>query len=111
MSQSEAPFACFGFEWMECGDNPLDILDESACPEVIEEKIETNYEPVRIEIDDSVLKKFNELSEDELEFAFGKFTPVESLNPYMTKLSLCSITEARFISFDQIRQICHSKVI
>ena len=34
------------------------------------------------------------LSEEELKYAFGSFTPVQSLNPYMTKLSLCSIAEA-----------------
>ena len=57
-----------------------------------------------------ILKRFNQLSQDELEFGFGEFTPVQeigqaqnndlnikfdtkskSLNPYMTKLELCSI--------------------
>ena len=57
-----------------------------------------------------ILKRFNQLSQDELEFSFGEFTPVQeigqaqnndlkikfdtkskSLNPYMTKLELCSI--------------------
>ena len=35
--------------------------------------------------------EINELSEDELKDSFGTFRPVQSLNPYMTKLSLCSI--------------------
>ena len=39
----------------------------------------------------------SELSEDELQSAFGTFTPVKSLNPYMTKLSLCSISEDEII--------------
>ena len=112
MSLSKAPLSCFGFEWIECGDNPLDVLDESACPEVIEKRIEINFEPVRIEIEDSILEKFNELSEEELEFAFGKFTPVQSLNPYMTKLSFCSITEVGLFSIARIRKICvrHTRV-
>ena len=89
---TKAPNQCFGFEWKECQNSPLDILEDSTCP-VVEEQIDTKTEPVRIELDDSLLKSFNELSEDELEFSFGKFTPVQSLNPYMTKMNLCSITE------------------
>ena len=86
------PSLCFGFEWKECADSPLDIIDQSTCEQ---ERIEINIEPVRIELDDSLLKKFNELSDVELEQAFGSFKPVQSLNPYMTKLSLCSITPVR----------------
>ena len=88
----KAPNQCFGFEWKECQNNPLDILVDTTCP-VVGEQIEIETEPVRIELDDSLLKSFNELSEDELEYSFGTFTPVQSLNPYMTKISLCSITE------------------
>ena len=84
---------CFGFEWKQCEDSPLDILDESSCP-IIEIPIESN--PVRIELDDSLLDRFNELSEDELKDSFGTFTPAQSLNPYMTKFSLCSIDQAWF---------------
>ena len=86
------PNKCIGFEWKECGESPLDVIDESTCP-VIEEQIEINTEPVRIELSESLLKSFNELSDDELELSFGSFRPVQSLNPYMTKLSLCSITQ------------------
>ena len=86
------PFKCFGFEWKTCGESPLDILDQSTCP-IIEEPIKINSEPVRIELDDSLIKSFNELSDDELELAFGSFRPVQSLNPYMTKLDLCSIEQ------------------
>ena len=99
----KAPNKCFGFEWKECQNSPLDILDESTCP-VVEDQIETETEPVRIELDDSLLKSFNELSEDELEFSFGKFTPVQSLNPYMTKLSLCSITEVG-LKYSKVNQL------
>ena len=88
----KAPFKCFGFEWKTCGESPLDILDQSTCP-IIEEPITINSEPVRIELDDSLIKSFNELSDDELELAFGSFRPVQSLNPYMTKLDLCSIEQ------------------
>ena len=61
----------------------------SNCP--ITEQIKIESKPVRIELDNSLLERFNELSEDELKDSFGTFTPVESLNPYMTKLSMCSI--------------------
>ena len=98
-----APYNCYGFEWKECQNSPLDILYDSTCP-VVEEQIETKTEPVRIELDDSLLKSFNELSEDELEFSFGKFTPVQSLNPYMTKLSLCSITEVG-LKYSKVNQL------
>ena len=84
------PFKCFGFEWKECDDSPLDILDESNCL-IIEEQIPIETKPVRIELDDSLLDRFNELSEDELKDSFGTFRPVQSLNPYMTKLTICSI--------------------
>ena len=71
----------------------LDIIDESTCP-LMEEQIQMISKPLRIELDDSLLSSFNELSNEELEFVFGAFRPVKSLNPYMTKLSLCSITQA-----------------
>ena len=93
LNPKKAPYTCFGFEWQECEDSPLDILDESKC--LIEEQITIESKPVRIELDGSLLDRFNELSEDELKDSFGTFTPVESLNPYMTKLSLCSIEQAR----------------
>jgi len=92
VSPNKDPFKCFGFEWKECDESPLDVIDEDTCP-VIEERIEINTEPVRIELSKSLLKSFNELSDDELETSFGSFRPVQSLNPYMTKLSLCSITQ------------------
>ena len=83
---------CFGFEWKQCEDSSLDILDESTCP-IIEEQVPIESNPVRIELDDSLLDRFNELSEDELKDSFGTFTPVQSLNPYMTKVSMCSIDQ------------------
>ena len=92
MVLNKEPNKCIGFEWKECGDSLLDIIDEDTCP-VIEERIESNTEQVRIELNESLLKSFNELSDDELELSFGSFQPVQSLNPYMTKLSLCSITQ------------------
>ena len=82
----------FGFEWKQCEDSPLDILDESNCPIIEQVPMESN--PVRIELDDSLLDRFNELSEDELKDSFGTFTPAQSLNPYMTKFSMCSIEQA-----------------
>ena len=85
------PYSCFGFEWKQCEDSLLDILDESNC-QIIEEKVPIESNPVRIELDDTLLDRFNELSEDELKDSFGTFTPVQSLNPYMTKLSLCSFS-------------------
>ena len=85
----KAPFECYGFEWKECVASSLDILDDSNCP-IIEEQIIIESKPVRIELEDSLLDRFNELSEDELKESFGTFTPVQSLNPYMTKLSICS---------------------
>ena len=88
----KAPNLCFGFEWQECGENSFDIIDQSTCEE---KRIEVDIDPVRIELDNSLIKKFNELSDVELEQAFGSFKPVQSLNPYMTKLSLCSITQVR----------------
>ena len=88
----KAPFKCFGFEWKTCDESPLDILDQSTCP-IIEEPVKINSEPIRIELDDSLIKSFNELSDDELELAFGSFRPVQSLNPYMTKLDLCSVKQ------------------
>ena len=87
-------YKCFGFEWKQCGDSPLDILDESNC-QIIEEQVPIESKPVRIELDNSLLDRFNELSEDELKDSFGTFTPVQSLNPYMTKLSMCLIEQAR----------------
>ena len=87
------PSSCYGFEWKQCEDSPLDILDESNCP-IIEEQVPIESNPVRIELDDSLLDRFNELSEDELKDSFGTFTPAQSLNPYMTKLSMCSIEQA-----------------
>jgi len=84
------PYSCYGFEWEQCEDSPLDILDESNCP-IIEAQVPIESNPVRIELDDSLLDRFNELSEEELKDLFGIFTPVQSLNPYMTKLSTCSI--------------------
>ena len=84
--------SCFGFEWKQCEYSQLDILDESNCP-IIEEQVPIESNPVRIELDDSLLDRFNELSEDELKDLFGIFTPVKSLNPYMTKLSICSINK------------------
>ena len=92
------PYKCFGFEWKECDDSPLDILDESDCP-IIEEQIPIETKPVRIELDDSLLDRFNELSEDELKDSFGTFRPVQSLNPYMTKLIICSIKKDGLVEF------------
>ena len=83
---------CYGFEWKECERSPLDIIDISTCP-VAEKQVAIESKPVRIELDDSLIKSFNELSDDELALAFGKFTPVQSLNAYITKLSLCSVTQ------------------
>ena len=39
-------------------------------------QVEIESKPVRVEFDDELLQSFNELSNDELEMAFGKFTPV-----------------------------------
>ena len=86
-------YKCFGFEWKECEDSPLDILDESSCS-IIEENVPIESNPVRVDLDDSLLDRFNELSEDELKDSFGTFTPAQSLNPYMTKVSMCSIDQA-----------------
>ena len=83
---------CYGFEWKECEKSTLDIIDISTCS-VIEERVEIDSNPIRIELDDSLIESFNELSDDELKLAFGEFTPVQSLNAYITKLSLCSITQ------------------
>ena len=80
---------------MECEDSPLDILDQSNCS-IIEEKIESK--PIRIDLHDSLLERFNELSEDELKDSFGTFTPVQSLNPYMTRVSMCTIEQERLNS-------------
>ena len=68
-------------------------MDESNCP-IIDELVPIESKPVRIELDSSLLDRFNELSEDELKESFGSFTPVESLNPYMTRVNLCSIEQA-----------------
>ena len=95
MKLKKDPNKCFGFEWKQCDASPLDILDESNCPFIEEEEVPIESKPVRIELDDSLLDRFNELSEDELKDYFGTFAPVESLNPYMTRVSLCSIEQAR----------------
>ena len=87
------PYTCFVFEWKKCQNSPLDILEESNCP-IIEEQVPIERNPVRIELDDSLLDRFNELSEDELKDSLGTFTPAQSLNPYMTKFSMCSIDQA-----------------
>ena len=79
---------------MECEDSPLDILEQSNCP-IIEEQVRIESNPIRIDLHDSLLERFNELSEDELKDSFGTFTPAQSLNPYMTKFSMCSIDQAR----------------
>ena len=94
MNSNKDPYTCFGFEWKECEDSPLDVLDESNCP-IIEEQNPNDSKPVRIELDGSLLNRFNELSEDELKDSFGIYTPIQSLNPYMTKVSMCSIDQAR----------------
>ena len=69
-------------------------MNESNCPIIEEEQVTIESNPVRIELDDSLLDRFNELSEDELKESFGSFTPAQSLNPYMTKLSMCSVEQA-----------------
>ena len=89
----KAPDECYGFEWKECEDSSLDILEESNCPIIEEVPIESN--PISIELDDSLLDRYNEFSEEELEDWFGTFVPVQSLNPYMTKVSMCSIEKVR----------------
>ena len=94
----KAPYKCYGFEWQECEKSLLDILDQSSCPD-IEEPVSVESKPVRIELDDSLLDRFNELSEDELIDYFGTFAPVESLNPYMTRVDMCSIGQARLEKF------------
>ena len=76
---------------MECEDSPLDILEQSNCSIIV--RIESK--PIRIDLHDSLLERFNELSEDELKDSFGTFTPVQSLNPYMTRVSMCTIEQAR----------------
>ena len=86
------PYSCHGFEWKQCEDNPLDILDDSNCL-IIEEQVRIESNPVRIQLDDSLLDRFNELSEDELKDSFGTFTPAQSLNPYMTKVRMCSVEQ------------------
>ena len=100
MNLKKDSYECFGFEWKQCEDSTLDILNESNCPIIV--PIESN--PVRIELDDSLLDRFNELSEDELKDSFGTFTPAQSLNPYMTKVSLCSIEQAWLAGFVFIRE-------
>ena len=87
-------YKCVGFEWKGCEKSPLDVLDDSNCA-IIEELVLIESKPVRIELDDSLLDRFNELSEDELIDYFGTFAPAESLNPYMTRFSMCSIEQAR----------------
>ena len=104
------PYSCYLFEWKQCEGSPLDILDESNCP-IIEEQVPMESNPVRIELDDSLLDRFNELSEDELKDSFGTFTPAQSLNPYMTKLSMCSIEQAwlaLFIFYESFLLASHS---
>ena len=84
------------FGWKRCDTNPLTNLDKRIC--VSEGKRnKVQLKPVRIELDNSLVEKFNELSEDELKLVFGTFTPVQSLNPYMTKLSFCTITQETFL--------------
>ena len=89
MNPKKALYNCSGFEWKQCEDSPLDVLDESNCTIIEEVSIESN--PISIELDDSLLDRYNEFSEEELEDWFGTFTPVQSLNPYMTKVRICSI--------------------
>ena len=95
---------CYVFEWKECEKSPLDIIDISSCP-VIEEHVKIESNPVRIELDDSLIESFNELSDDELKLAFGEFTPVQSLNAYITKLSLCSITQVELSQYN-VQKCC-----
>ena len=92
VDSDNAPNKCFGFEWKECGESPLNIIDQTTCP-IIEDRFDIDLEPVRIELADSLIKSFNTLSDDELVLAFGSFRPVQSLNPYMTKLNLCSVKQ------------------
>ena len=73
-------------------------LSISSCPPVEEVPEPPSAQEFRIHISDDVLNRFNELSQDELEFAFGEFTPVQSLNEYMTKLDLCSIQKSEKVS-------------
>ena len=92
------PYKCYGFKWQECRSHKFDE------PET---ETEVVSEPVRIELHDSILKQFNQLSEEELEFSFGKFKPVQSLNPYMTKLRISFIIQnfGRFSTiFDDSRR-------
>ena len=44
-------YTCFGFEWKQCEDSPLDVLDESNCP-IIAEQVPSESNAVRIELDD-----------------------------------------------------------
>ena len=107
MNLKKAPYTCFGFEWMECEDSLLDILEQSNCS-IVEEQVRIETKPIRIDLHDSLLERFNELSEDELKDSFGTFTPVQSLNPYMTRISMCTIKQARLKSLFKSQRLLNS---
>ena len=86
-----SPGECHYFEMVQCNSNQTHQLDDKC--EIVEIEIQqVEYSPIRLNVDEEVLKNFNELSETELQQAFGMDMPVQSLNPYMTKLSTCSMT-------------------
>ena len=60
-----------------------------------------------MDLSEEILKKYNELSETELLYAFGNEPPIETLNNYMTKLRQ-SVKNAQLPSlvitkFDKLR--------
>ena len=80
---------CPAFAWQTCYDDPaldLDIIRWEDCPS---DPVRFEFEdppPIFLEVtEDSVLARFNELSDSELEATFG-IAPSAALNGYVTRV-------------------------
>ena len=82
---------CPAFAWQTCYDDPsldLDIIAWKGCPSDPDRIEFDDPPPVFLEVtEDSLLARFNELSDSELEATFG-IAPSEALNGYITRVGL-----------------------
>ena len=82
---------CPAFAWQTCYDDPnldLDIISWEGCPTEPETLYFDDPPPLYLEVtENSLLARFNELSDAELEATFG-IAPSAALNGYVTRVRL-----------------------
>ena len=85
------PSECPAFAWQTCYDDPaldLEIIAWEDCPSEPEPLYFDDPPPLYLEVtEDSLLARFNELSDAELEATFG-IAPSAALNGYVTRVRL-----------------------